>query len=136
MLGVVDPMQREQAVTIADSYLEEIFAKPYLDPTTQTVCPAPPAGGRAFYDNVCDYNGLHDVGAYDQNGNAITGLANYTINVTVTQNVTQAYYYAPFYSMANTGNTSVGTLEIDVVITFGNSYNQQQVALSGYRVNY
>jgi MSHA pilin protein MshD len=136
MLGVVDPLQREQAIAIADSYMEEIVAKSYLDPTTQTVCPAPPSGGRAYYDNVCDYNGLHDVGANDQTGMPITGLSNYTIDVTVTQNINQAYYFAPFYVMANTGNTTAGTLEVDVIVTFGSSFNQQKIALTGYRVNY
>jgi MSHA pilin protein MshD len=39
--------------------------------------------GRAVFDDVCDYNGLNDVGAEDQNGNPIGTLADYTVNVTV-----------------------------------------------------
>ena len=38
---------------------------------------------RSVFDDVCDYNGLTDVGAEDQNGNPIGALVDYTVGVTV-----------------------------------------------------
>jgi MSHA pilin protein MshD len=107
----IDPQIRQQGNAIARAYLEEImlnsFCEPDFDPDTDpvTTCPleclvsacstvAPNAcaganaiggaeAGRAVFDDVCDYNGLVDAGAVDQNGNAIGTLGNYTVNVTV-----------------------------------------------------
>lgn len=77
-----DPMLTQQAVAIAEAYLEEITLKPYLDPDTGALCPAPEAN-RKLYDNVCDYNGLSNSGARNQNDVAIVGLEHYTVNVAV-----------------------------------------------------
>ncbi|WP_394560389.1 prepilin-type N-terminal cleavage/methylation domain-containing protein [Aquipseudomonas alcaligenes] len=77
-----DPMLRQQSLAIAEAYLEEILLQPFLDPSN-AVCPAPPAN-RSSYDNVCDYNGLNDNGARDARGQAITSLANYRVQVSVT----------------------------------------------------
>ena len=38
---------------------------------------------RSLFDDVADYDGLTDVGARDQNGNAIVGLDNYTVSVDI-----------------------------------------------------
>jgi len=38
---------------------------------------------RNLYDDVCDYDGLNDVGAIDQNGNPIGSLGDYTVDVQV-----------------------------------------------------
>lgn len=70
-----DAMVRNQAVAIASAYLEEIRGKGF-------VANGVPAS-RDLYDDVSDYNGLVDVGARDQFGNAISGLEQYTVNVTV-----------------------------------------------------
>ncbi len=67
----------QQALTISSNYLNEILHKNF--PTTLP-CPAPPAS-RRNYTNVCDYNNLINVGAKDKNGNAITGLEDYTVSV-------------------------------------------------------
>ena len=84
--GSADPMLRHQSVVIGETYLEEIllqsFIDPDLDPVSGAVCPAAEAS-RDLYDNICDYDNLNDVGATDQNGNAITGLDGYTITVSV-----------------------------------------------------
>ena len=55
------PMLGRQAVSIAEAYLEEALAKPYLDPEEGTVCPTPEVT-RDLYDNVCDYDGLDETG--------------------------------------------------------------------------
>ncbi len=72
-----DPMIQQQAMAIAEAYMEEIRLKPFADPDG--------IGGetRATFDNVADYNGLSDTGARDQNNNPIAGLADYTIAVVV-----------------------------------------------------
>jgi len=82
MLATPNAMIQQQAIAIAKSYMEEILAKPYLDPSTQTQCPTPPAS-RAAYNNICDYNGLNDADAHDQWGNSISGLNQYNVKVTV-----------------------------------------------------
>lgn len=74
-----DPMLREQAVAIAQSYMEEILLHPLSDPDG-----ASGETDRALFDDVWDYNGLNDSsGATDQNGDAVTGLEGYNINVMV-----------------------------------------------------
>ncbi len=72
-----DPMIQQQAMAIAEAYMEEIRLKPFADPDG--------IGGetRATFDNVADYNGLSDTGARDQNNDPIAALANYTIAVVV-----------------------------------------------------
>lgn len=77
-----DPMLERQAVSIAESYLEEALQKNYLDPSDGTLCPSPEAS-RSLYDNICDFSGLDDAGARDQSGNAISGLDAYRIQMTV-----------------------------------------------------
>jgi len=72
-----DPMITEQAIGIAQTYMEEIMLQAYTDPG------GPVELGRADFDDVDDYNGLNDVGARDQLGNPIAGLGAYTIVVTV-----------------------------------------------------
>ncbi len=81
-----DPMIMQQAAAIAEAYLDEITLKSYLDPgpdpDTGQLCPAAEAS-RNLYDNICDYDGLSDSGARDHNGNAITGLEDYQVDVSV-----------------------------------------------------
>ncbi len=117
-----DPMLLEQAIVIAETYLEEISLQPYidpdLDPITGAVCPAA-EGSRDLYDNVCDYNGLSDSGAEDQNGNAISGLEAYTIDVTVDTTAT-----------LNTLSGSSEVLRIDVRVQHSANVD---ISLSGYR---
>ena len=93
ILGVVnlsikhsaDPVVRQQAIAIAESYLEEILLLPVIDPDGSNV-----GESRATFDNVEDYDGLTDTGATDQNGNTISGLENYTVNVSVNDQVISA----------------------------------------------
>lgn len=127
-----DPMMQEQALMIGESYLEEILLKPFLDPSGNTtqVCPAPEAGGRGIYDNVCDYNGVTDVGPRDQFNNPIAGLEGYTVSVTVTLDGTVTL--GPASSQVN--NTgALRVLRVDVQVQ---DPANKAIVLTGYRTNY
>lgn len=78
-----DPMLRQQSLALAESYLEEILLQPFADPASGSQCPAAP-GARASFDNVCDYAGLVDNGARNRFGEAIAGLQDYRVSVSVT----------------------------------------------------
>lgn len=128
-----DPMVREQALLIAESYMEEILAKRFIDPTSGTTrtCPTP-EGGRTNYDNVCDYNGLGDAGARDQFGNAVTGLENYNVAVVVSGGSGISLGPAG-NAVANTG--SVRVLRVDVTVSYSDNPDFN-VVLTGYRTHY
>ena len=110
-----DPLLRQQAIAIAEAYMEEITLKNYADPDTDG------EANRALYDDVDDYNGLNDSGAHDQNGSAIGGLENYSVSVTVaSQN------YGP-------SGAEVAGLKIDVTVI---DPAGEVLVLSGFRANY
>lgn len=69
-----DPLMQQQAVAIAESYLEEILQQNYSGAAS---------GSRADFDDVDDYNNLTDNGVHDQNGTAVAELSQYTIAVSV-----------------------------------------------------
>lgn len=76
-----DPMIQQQALSIAEAYMEEILLKPFSDP----------GGGvgetaRAAFDDVSDYDTLTNAAVEDQNGSPIADLSSYTVSVTVTSN--------------------------------------------------
>lgn len=113
-----DPLLRQQAIAIAEAYMEEVTLKAYLDPDDGTLCPTPEAT-RDQYDNVCDYNGLADSGAADQTGTAISGLAGYGVAVSVAGQ--------PF------GSPAVNGLRIDITVT---DPAGEALTLTGYRAPY
>ncbi|WP_082805244.1 type IV pilus modification PilV family protein [Pseudomonas sp. BMS12] len=113
-----DPLLRQQSLAIAEAYLEEILLQPFLD-SGGAVCPAAPAS-RANFDNVCDYNGLNDNGARDARGQAIAALANYRVQVAVTQ---QAW----------AGLAASDALLVQVTVT---DPAGQALRLDGYRARY
>jgi len=107
-----DPMVQHQAIAIAESYLEEITSLPVtVTPDTSV------AGDRSTFDNIADYNGLNDTGAIDQNGDAIIGLENYTIVV----------------SMADEIVSGITMKKITVTVSRPGTQN---IVLSGYRADY
>ncbi|GAB4350656.1 MAG: hypothetical protein Kow006_13640 [Gammaproteobacteria bacterium] len=118
-----DPVLREQAVAIAEAYLEEITLKAFLDPDTGTDCP-PPEASRSNFDNVCDYNGLTDVGARNpiNPGVPVAGLEQYIVNVSVV-------------SEGLNGIPSGQSKRIDVRVTHSGT-SLVDVLLSGYRTRY
>jgi len=111
-----DPIERQQGIYIAQSYMDEILGKAYRDPTSGTVCTAAIPASRANYDDVCDYRSISDTGAEDQTGTALTGLENFDVSVDVT-------------SVTLSGKDA---LRVDVLV----SYSNDNVALSGYRMEY
>jgi MSHA pilin protein MshD len=107
-----DPMVLSQAVSIAEAYLEEIMLKAFVDPDGVAV------EARGDFDDVDDYDGLVDGGARDQFGNAIPGLSNYTVSVTVTA------------SAALTGVPGADAKRVDVRVTYPPTID---FTLSGYK---
>lgn len=109
-----DVMVQQQAVAVAEAYLEEILLKPVADPGGTVTT-------RSTFDKVDDYNGLSDTGAHDQFGNAIAYLTGYNVNVAVAQ------------STALGGLPAAATRRIDITVT---TPTGQAVRLSGYRTSY
>jgi MSHA pilin protein MshD len=111
-----DAMVRQQALAIAQSYLEEITLRPFRDPDTTAS-----EASRADYDDIDDYNGLNDSGAHDQLGRAVAGLGGYNVQVTVAA------------SSGLGALPSAVVKRIDVKVTAPTGY---VVSLSAYRTDY
>jgi MSHA pilin protein MshD len=135
-----DPMIREQAVAVAQAYLEEITQKGFCDPDVATDCVAAcsgsgacgnaactvsEGGNRALYDDVCDYNHLPDNLVRDQNGNKILDNQ-YNISVKVVDDNTVDLNGL----MGNLGQV----VRVDVEVTHPAMENT--VELTGFRTNY
>ena len=117
-----DPMLVRQAAGIASSYLDEILGQRYLDPDTADDCPAAEGGGRAVYDNVCDYDLLDDMGARDATDAAVAGLGLYRVRVLVDPNAT-----------LDVLSGSAEVLRVDVWVTHT---DRVDFTLSSYRTSY
>jgi MSHA pilin protein MshD len=111
-----DAMVQQQAIAIAQAYLDEILQRWVVDPNG-----TPANTGRGSWDTVDQYNGLADTGAHDQYGNAIASLAGYNVSVAVTP------------SGALGGIASAAARRIDVTVTHASNVT---VVLTGYRTNY
>ena len=73
-----DAMIVSQGIAIAESYLEEITLKPFVDPDG-----IDGESAREDFDDIDDFDGLSDAGAHDQLGNPIAGLGTYSVAVAV-----------------------------------------------------
>jgi len=138
----VDPMVRQQANAIAQSYLEEVLLNPFCDPDLSTDCPAfctganvcstcggtasPGAETRPVFDDVCDYDGLADSGARNQFDQAIPGLSDYNVTVTVDDDGV---------SLDGLSSLSGQVVRVDVNVTHAGNPNIN-VILSGFRTNF
>ena len=111
-----DAMMQQQAIAIAQAYLDEIEQRWVVDPNG-----TPPNTGRGSWDLVDEYNGLVDVGAHDQFGNPIAVLSAYTVSVVTSQ------------TSALTGVPAASARRIDITVSYAPSGS---VMLSGYRTNY
>ena len=108
-------------INIGKSYLEEIMAKSF----PQTLpCSNAPVAGRGVFENVCDYQELNDVGARDQNGQAIIGLTNYTVRITLDT----------AGAVLETLNTGTDVVRIDVRVT--DPALRTAMVISGYKTRY
>lgn len=111
-----DAMIQQQAIVVAQAYLEEVMQRPVVDPDG-----VDPESGRGTYDDVDDYSGLADAGAHDQFGNAIAALADYTVAVSVSQ------------SSALVNVPSGAARRVDITVTHPSGVIAR---LSGYRLAY
>lgn len=111
-----DAMIQQQAIAIGQAYLDEIEQRWVVDPNG-----TPPNTGRGSWDLVDEYNGLIDIGAHDQFGNAITGLSAYTVSVAT----------SPTAGLG--GVPAAAARRIDITVSYPPSGS---VTLSGYRTNY
>jgi MSHA pilin protein MshD len=116
--GSADPVIQQQAITIAEAYMEEILRKSYEDPVVAETGAAEIGETRATFNDVQDYNGLPDNLVRDQNNNLIAALADYTVTV-------------------NVDNTAVlngvAALQIDVSVSHALTGT---IALSAFRTSY
>jgi MSHA pilin protein MshD len=106
-----DAMVRQQAVSIASAYLEEVLLRSYSDPDG-----IDGESTRAAFDDVDDYAGLSNTGAQDQLGSAIDGLEQYRVHIEVVPETIGG----------------VNALRIDVSV---DPPSGPTVVLSGYRTN-
>jgi MSHA pilin protein MshD len=138
----VDPLIRQQSLAIAHSYMEEIVQKGFCDPDVAADCVTAcvssacslvsctaPEGARNVFDDVCDYDGLVDNGAMDQNGVALPGLDRYSISVQV---IDSGISLGPAGNQLNANNGEVVRLDVSVT----HPAMPDAIRLSGYRSNY
>ena len=123
VLHSADPMITQQSIAIAESFMEEVMAMPYLDPATGTVCPTAPLN-RASYNNVCDYHAYSSASISDIAGNVL-GLSGYQVSITVINGSAVNGHLG-----AVSGDD---LLQINILVS---NPLQESVALSAYRVHY
>lgn len=122
-----DPLVHEQAVAVAEAYLEEIGLKPFADPDVAETGGSEGGETRATFDDIFDYDGLDDNGVRDQEDNDITELARYRVRVTVTPDALDDVPGSGGYDAAD------DAARIDVRVT-GSSL--VDVTVSGYRTRH
>lgn len=117
-----DPMVRTQAISLAESYLEEALLKPYLDPGG-SVCPPSPGGNRDAFNNVCDYNNYSSTTITLPNGATVPGLNGYSVAISV----------SPI--AAGELGTIATNCALKVTVNITSTLNQT-VSVTGYRTDY
>lgn len=141
-LKSADPLQRRQALAIAESLMEEVQLMPFtfcdgddanVETATSTAGCAgaadaigPEAGEGRYttpqFDNVNDYHGFSMSGIVDITNTAVTGLSGYTASVSVAASALSTITLA-----------STDALRITVTVT---SPNGAVLVLEGYRTRY
>lgn len=115
-----DPMLQQQALAIAEGYLDEALLKAYADPEGDAGCET----SRALYDDVADYACVNDSGgALDQYGHGLAGLAEYNVVMTVVD------------VSLGSGTNAAAARRVEVVVTHDKDPGLRMV-LSGFRGNY
>jgi MSHA pilin protein MshD len=118
-----DPMIQQQALAVAEAYLDEILARPVADPDGGETGGAEAGETRATFDDLQDYAGLSDSPPRDQNGNADwdqdgqPDLPGYTVSVAV---------------LTNQNVNGVPMARVDVRVTYPPVVD---FTLTGYRAN-
>jgi MSHA pilin protein MshD len=139
-----DPMSVTQGNSIAESYLEEVLLSSFCDPDFSTDCPTDcdatlisgssicvecSIGGetRDNYDDICDYDAINDTsGAVDRNGNTISGLEDYNVEIEVVDSGVD---------LNGLTSANAAALRIDVTVTHDN-FSDLNISLSGYKANF
>lgn len=104
-----DPMIRKQAIAIAESVLEEVLQKAYVDPDDS---PAVVEASRDLWDDVDDYNGQTQAAfAFP------ASLSAYTLAISVT---------------ADSTTLGIAAKRVRITVTRG----AEAIVLTGYRTNY
>ena len=115
-----DPMITQQGIAIGESYLEEILQKSF----PLTPCPAPPfPGGRASFNNICQYNGLSEHPLSQVGLPISTSLNTYNVNVSIDTT-------SVIFGSLNPGNQAA---RIDVTVSHP---SMPIMTFSAYRTNY
>jgi MSHA pilin protein MshD len=104
-----DPMVRKQAISLAESVLEEVLQKAYADPDDT---PAVVEASRDLWDNVDDYNGKTQ-GAFS----FPPSLSAYSLAIRVADDST---------------TLGIAAKKVTVTVTRG----AESITLTGYRTNY
>ena len=118
-----DPMVRKQALSIAESLLEEILLKEFKDPNGGTngvsTCTLATGSNRSVWDDVCDYNTYTSGSITDMQGISVTALANYKVLPAVA------------VTTVTLGGKSLKRVEVSVTDTQNNV-----ISIVGYRGDY
>lgn len=117
-----DPMIMQQGLIIAESLMEEILLKPFLDPSSGTACPAAPTS-RTDFNNVCDFNGYVSATIKDQSGTSYSQLSGFSISVAVSNS-----------AAGELGSVATADL-LRIVVTVSNALGSH-VKLTSYKTNY
>jgi len=131
-----DPMTRQQATIVAQSYMEEILGRPFLDDDDNVCHPTVITGAdysRTNAINVCDYNGLYDTiddppdyRPRDITGQLMAGLEQYRVDVIITDNAT--------VNLGGlTGGASQEVLRVEVTVTTPDNF---PITLTAYKTNH
>lgn len=123
-----DPMIRKQMLAVAEGMMEEILLKPYavtgVAPTNSATACGAAAAIRNAFDDVSDYHGYQTTGICDIDGDAVVGLADYNVAVTVAVNTAVA--------VDLTGLPIGAVKTITVTVTRGG----ETMTLTGWRTSY
>lgn len=117
-----DPLQPKQALAIAEAMLEEVLLKEYAPPSGAASCTAAGSYARNCFDDVTDFDNYGNgvTGIYPIGGvTVISGLANYSVLVTVTED--------------NLLCTNSKTIVVQVTPPSGTA---NRISLTGYRCQY
>jgi len=120
-----DAVLEQQAVAIAQAYLDEIEQRWIVDPNPTT----PPNTGRGSWDLLSEYNGLSEA-PHDQSNTVISQLSQYAVSVSV---VASSGLGGIAGASACTGAAGAKACRIDVTVT---TTPNVSVTLSGYRTQY
>ena len=124
-----DPMIQQQAISIAEAYMEEILLRDFSDPQVVESGSREVGETRINYDDVQDYNWLgddliQDKKVRDQNNVVIDELLDYEVEVTVV-----GVELGPALKKILADNS----MQIDITVTHPAI---SPITISAYRTNY